>query len=78
MGLTTPDDLKHLVLHFTKGKAWRNATLPVYVRGEGCYLWDENGRRYLDGLAGLFVVQIGHGRSDIAHAAAKQMEPPSW
>jgi adenosylmethionine-8-amino-7-oxononanoate aminotransferase len=82
MGLTTPDDLKHLVLHFTKGKAWRDATVPVYVRGEGCYLWDENGRRYLDGLAGLFVVQIGHGRSDIAHAAAKQMEDlaytPSW
>lgn len=82
MGVTRPDDLKHMVLHFTKGTAWRNATLPVYVRGEGCHLWDENGRRYFDGLAGLFVVQIGHGRSDIAHAAAKQMEQlaytPSW
>jgi len=82
MGSTRPEDLKHLVLHFTKGKAWRNATLPVYVRGQGCYLWDEDGRRYLDGLAGLFVVQIGHGRSDIANAAAKQMEQlaytPSW
>ncbi len=82
MGSTRPDDLKHLVLHFTKGKAWRDATVPVYVRGQGCYIWDEDGRRYLDGLAGLFVVQIGHGRSDIAHAAAKQMEElaytPAW
>ena len=74
MGSTRPEDLQHLVLHFTKGKAWQNATLPIFVRGEGCYLWDEDGKRYLDGLAGLFVVQIGHGRSDIAHAAAKQME----
>lgn len=75
-------DLRHLVLHFTKGEAWKNATVPVYVRGEGCYLWDDAGRRYLDGLAGLFVVQIGHGRSDIAGAAAKQMTQlgytPSW
>lgn len=82
MGATRPDDLKHLLLHFTKGTAWRAASLPIYVRGEGCHLWDEDGRRYLDGLAGLFVVQIGHGRSDIAHAAAKQMEQlaytPSW
>lgn len=82
MAGTRPDDLKHMVLHFTTGKDWRNASVPVYVRGEGCYLWDENGRRHLDGLAGLFVVQIGHGRSDIAHAAAKQMEQlaytPSW
>lgn len=75
-------DLKHLVLHFTKAKPWRDATIPIYVRGEGCHLWDDAGRRYLDGLAGLFVVQIGHGRSDIANAAAKQMQQlaytPSW
>ena len=76
------EDLKHLVLHFTSGAAWRDATVPIYVRGEGCHIWDEQGQRYLDGLAGLFVVQIGHGRSDIANAAAKQMETlaytPSW
>jgi len=79
---TTGEDLKHLVLHFTNGTAWRDASIPVYVRGQGCYLWDEDGRRYLDGLAGLFVVQIGHGRSDLAQAAAKQMEElaytPTW
>lgn len=74
MGATRPGDLQNLVLHFTKGKAWKNATVPIFVRGEGVYLWDEDGKRYLDGLAGLFVVQIGHGRSDIAYAAGKQME----
>ena len=75
-------DLKHLVLHFTNGKSWSDATVPIYTRGDGCYLWDDRGRRYLDGLAGLFVVQIGHGRRDIAEAMGNQaMElayTPSW
>ena len=75
-------DLKHLVLHFTNGKAWSDATVPIYTRGDGCYLWDDAGRRYLDGMAGLFVVQIGHGRRDIAEAMGNQaMElayAPSW
>ncbi len=82
--MTAPsgDDLRHLILHFTKAAAWKAGRLPIYVRGEGCYLWDDAGRRYFDGLAGLFVVQIGHGRSDLAAAAAKQMEQlaytPAW
>lgn len=64
----------HLLPHFTRGSVWRSAELPVFVRGEGCYVYDERGRRYLDGLSGLFCVNIGHGRADIAAAAAKQME----
>ena len=36
------------------------------------YIWDSRGKRYLDGLAGLFVVQVGHGRQELAEAAAKQ------
>jgi adenosylmethionine-8-amino-7-oxononanoate aminotransferase len=42
------------------------------VRGEGCYVWDEHGKRYLDGLSALFCVNIGHGRADIAQAGADQ------
>jgi adenosylmethionine-8-amino-7-oxononanoate aminotransferase len=75
-------DLKHLVLHFTKGKAWSEADVPIYERGDGCYLWDEDGKKYLDGLAGLFVLQIGHSRRDIAEAMAAQAVKlaytPSW
>ena len=41
-------------------------------RGEGCYVWDADGKRYLDGLAGLFVSQVGHGRTSIADAMARQ------
>src|SRR5205823_10907429 len=36
------------------------------------YVWDAAGRRYLDGLSGLFVVQVGHGRTELAEAASKQ------
>ena len=46
--------------------------MPVIVRGEGQYVFDDHGKRYLDGLAGLFVSQIGHGRKEVAEAAARQ------
>ncbi len=65
---------RHLVPHFTKGAAWRNDTLPIMERGEGCYLYDTDGNQHLDGLAGLFCVNIGHGRPDLTAAAAKQMD----
>jgi adenosylmethionine-8-amino-7-oxononanoate aminotransferase len=44
----------------------------VIVRGEGCYVYDEHGNRYLDGLSALYCVNIGHGRGDIAQAGADQ------
>ena len=46
--------------------------IPIIVRGEGCYVYDEHGKRYLDGLSALFCVNIGHGRADIAQAGADQ------
>lgn len=64
---------RHLVPHFTRAAAWRSPELPVLVRGEGPWVWDAEGRRFLDGLAGLFCVQLGHGRTDLAKAAAEQM-----
>jgi adenosylmethionine-8-amino-7-oxononanoate aminotransferase len=65
---------QHLFPHFTRGQVWYGGDLPVIVRGEGSYLYDESGTRFLDGLAGLFCVNMGHGRSDIPAAATKQME----
>ncbi|MDI3405667.1 aspartate aminotransferase family protein [Streptomyces cavernicola] len=65
---------RHLGPHFTRKDVWQDAELPVFVRSEGCHLYDDQGRRFLDGLAGLFCVNIGHGRSDIVAAASKQME----
>ncbi|MGI3780926.1 MAG: aspartate aminotransferase family protein [Janthinobacterium lividum] len=64
---------RHLWKHFTRESAYGEGhEVPIIVRGEGAYIYDDRGRRYLDGLAGLFVVQAGHGRHELADAAAKQ------
>ncbi len=62
----------HLWMHFTRHGSYDHADVPIMVRGEGAYLFDAQGKRYLDGLAGLFVSQLGHGREDLAQAAANQ------
>jgi adenosylmethionine-8-amino-7-oxononanoate aminotransferase len=63
---------RHLWLHFTRMSAYAQADIPIIVRGEGCYVFDEHGNRYLDALSALFCVNIGHGRADIAQAGADQ------
>src|SRR3954470_16444627 len=45
----------------------------VLVRGEGCYVYDVDGKRYLDATAGLWYANVGHGRVELADIAAKQM-----
>ena len=62
----------NLWMHFTRMSSYADAPVPTIARGEGAYIWDTNGKRYLDGLSGLFVVQVGHGREELADAAAKQ------
>ena len=64
----------HLWMHFTRHSTFEDGGghVPVIVRGDGPYIFDDQGKRYLDGLAGLFVVQAGHGRTELAEAAAKQ------
>jgi len=63
---------RNLWLHFTRMSSYQDAEVPVIVRGSGPYVYDQHGKRYLDGLAGLFVSQIGHGRTEVAEAAAAQ------
>jgi adenosylmethionine-8-amino-7-oxononanoate aminotransferase len=65
----------HLWLHFTRMGGYRDVDVPIIVRGEGCYLEDANGKRYLDALAGLFAVQLGYSHGDeIGQAAHEQMK----
>ncbi len=59
-------------MHFTRMSSYDTAEVPVIVRGDGAYIWDAHGRKYLDALGGLFVSQLGHGRTDLAEVAAKQ------
>jgi adenosylmethionine-8-amino-7-oxononanoate aminotransferase len=65
---------RHLWMHFTRHGAFDEAEVPIIARGEGAYVWDEHGNRYLDGLSGLFCVNAGHGRSELGEAAARQVE----
>jgi len=62
----------HLWMHFTRMSTYDTTDVPVIVRGEGAYVYDIHGKRYLDALGGLFVNQLGHGRTDLVEAAAKQ------
>jgi adenosylmethionine-8-amino-7-oxononanoate aminotransferase len=61
---------RHLWMHFTRMSD--EQPIPVIVRGEGVYVYDQYGKRYLDGLSGLFTSQVGHGRTELAEAAARQ------
>ncbi len=63
---------RHLWLHFTRMSSYTGAEVPLIVRGAGPYVFDAHGKRYLDGLSGLFVTQIGHGRAEVAAAGAAQ------
>ncbi len=62
----------HLWMHFTRMSSYDNKPVPIIERGEGAYIFDTNGKRYLDGLSGLFTVQVGHGRKELAQAAYDQ------
>lgn len=71
----------NLMLHFTPyAEDW--SKLPIIVSGEGSYVTDDKGNTYVDGLAGLFTTQVGHGRTELADAAHKQMKElgffPNW
>ena len=73
----------HLWMHFTRHSVYyEGGHVPIIVKGDGCYIWDDQGRKYFDGLSGLFTVQVGHGRKELGAAAAKQMEElayfPIW
>jgi adenosylmethionine-8-amino-7-oxononanoate aminotransferase len=65
---------RHLWMHFTRLGSYDHRDVPVIASGSGCYVFDEHGKRYLDGLAGLFTVQLGHGREELAEAARDQAQ----
>ena len=63
---------RNLWMHFTRMGSYEDHDVPVIVRGEGCYVYDEHGKRYLDGLSALYCVNVGHGRAELGEAAAAQ------
>ncbi len=67
-------DKAHLVHGFVPLSMHQERGMPIFVKGEGVYVWDTDGKRYLDGLASLWNVHVGHGRKEINRAVAAQMD----
>lgn len=67
-------DTKHHVHPFSDGKELREKGVRVISHAEGVYLWDVDGNRFLDGMAGLWCVNVGYGRRELADAAHRQMQ----
>ncbi|MBN9606611.1 MAG: aspartate aminotransferase family protein [Actinomycetales bacterium] len=69
-------------MHFARQSVLEEHGAPIIVKGAGHHIWDSHGRRYFDGLSGLFVVNAGHGRRRLAETAARQAEElaffPIW
>ncbi|WP_086461220.1 aspartate aminotransferase family protein [Agreia sp. VKM Ac-1783] len=74
---------EHLWMHFSRQSVMESGDgVPIITRGEGHHIWDSRGKKYIDGLSGLFVVNAGHGRRRLAETAARQAEElaffPVW
>ncbi|HEV7185093.1 MAG: aspartate aminotransferase family protein [Actinomycetales bacterium] len=74
---------EHLWMHFARQSVMEDGHgVPIITKGSGHHIWDSHGRKYIDGLSGLFVVNAGHGRKRLAETAAKQAEQlaffPIW
>ncbi len=71
----------HLWMHFSRQSTMESG-VPIIVKGDGHHIWDSEGKKYFDGLSGLFVVNAGHGRTRLAEVAKKQAEElaffPIW
>ena len=74
----------NMFLHFTRHSPYYTAKgeIPIITKASGHHFWDQNGKKYFDGISSLFSVNIGHGRARLAEAAAKQMKEldyfPLW
>ncbi|MDI4237676.1 aminotransferase [Bradyrhizobium sp. Arg237L] len=66
-------DGAHHVHSFTDPALIASGKTRIVVRGEGCQIWDSDGRRFLDGMAGLWCVNVGYGRQELIDAVTRQM-----
>jgi putrescine---pyruvate transaminase len=71
-------DAAHHLHAFVDQKALNHEGPRVMVRGEGVYLWDNDGNRYIDGMSGLWCTNVGYGRQELVEAASRQMKELSY
>jgi putrescine aminotransferase len=67
-------DSRHHIHPFTDHAALAERGVRVITRAEGVYLWDSDGNRLLDGMAGLWAVNLGYGRAELAQAGYRQLQ----
>ncbi|WP_337883535.1 aminotransferase class III-fold pyridoxal phosphate-dependent enzyme, partial [Chromobacterium haemolyticum] len=71
-------DATHHINAFLDQKALNQEGPRVIAEGRGVYLWDTDGKRYLDGMSGLWCTQVGYGRQELIAAAAQQLQQLSY
>ena len=64
---------RHLLAPFTDYRQLNEKGARIITRAEGVHLWDSEGQRILDGMAGLWCVNVGYGREELVEAASRQM-----
>ncbi len=67
-------DGQHHIHPFTDHKALMEKGTRIITRADGVYLWDSDGNKILDGMAGLWCVNVGYGRQELVDAATNQMQ----
>ena len=75
------DAKDHLWLHFTHHSNYYGEDaidIPIIVKGEGHHIYTMDGEKKIDGLSGLFCVNVGHGRAELAEVACNQMKELSY
>jgi putrescine---pyruvate transaminase len=70
--MTDAETIRYLWTHKTQDHPWLSDEELVIDRGEGVWVWTQQGKKLMDGFAGLAVVNVGHGRREIAEAIAEQ------
>ncbi|MGH6918037.1 MAG: aminotransferase class III-fold pyridoxal phosphate-dependent enzyme, partial [Geminicoccaceae bacterium] len=66
-------DARHHVHPFSDQAALAEKGVRIITRAKGCWLWDSEGNRILDGMSGLWCVNVGYGRAELVEAARRQM-----
>jgi adenosylmethionine-8-amino-7-oxononanoate aminotransferase len=77
------DAREHLMFHVTDMSVYADRDIPIYTHGEGCHIYDTEGRRFIDGLSGLFCTNLGHSYgAEVGEAAREQLSTlvftPNW
>ena len=71
-------DLEHLLHPTTNLKAHASQGPAVHLKAEGVYLWDNRGKQYIEGMAGLWCTALGYGNAELARVAEEQMRKLSY